>query len=118
MLLGDETITFDSSLCYLQEQDAAAGGGKILFVVQATGVNAAGDQVMIDVSRYDEDSMFSGDSVSVVVGDPFAGGDTSWAADGETGMVTLDGSNARADQLGFVNMDDMSEAPGSFDINC
>lgn len=118
MVLDDQTIVLDSSRCYLEEQDSAAGGGKILFVVQATGTDANGDDVLIDISRYDEDSMFAGDAISVVFGDPFAGGDSSWDASAESGTVTLDGTNASADALTFVNMDDLSEAAGSFDIDC
>ena len=45
-MIGDETITLDSARCFLEEQDAAAGGGKILFVAQGFGTNAAGEQLV------------------------------------------------------------------------
>lgn len=118
LTLGDETITFDSSRCFLEEQDAAAGGGKILFVVQAYGTNANGDELVIDVSRYDEDSQFSGDDVSVDIGDPFSDTAVSWDSTEEIGTVTIDGSTVSADDLTFQNYDDFSELPGSFSITC
>ncbi len=117
MVLGDETINFDSARCFLQEQDAAAGGGKILFVAQAFGVNAAGDEVSIDVSRYDEDSQFYGDDVLLTVGDPFAES-LSYFASGEVGLVTVDGNTVSAATLEWTNDSDLSTTPGSMQINC
>lgn len=116
--LGGEAITFDSARCYLEEQDSAAGGGKILFTGQATGTNAAGDEVMIDVSRYDEDSMFAGDAVSVVVGDPFSADAASYSANEATDTITLDGSTLSAESVTLLADEDASEVPASFQIDC
>lgn len=118
VVLGDETVAFDSARCFLQEQDAAAGGGKILFVVQAFGTDANGDELMIDVSRFDEDSQFTGDDISVVIGDPFSGSAVSWSASADLGTVQIDGSTVSADGLTFQNFDDFAELAGSFSINC
>ncbi len=118
LVLGDETIAFDGARCFLQEQEAAAGGGKILFVVQAFGTNAAGDQLSIDVSRYDEDSQFTGDDIIVDIGDPFSDEAVSLMASADLGTVAIDGSTLSAGALTFVNFDDMSEQGGSFEINC
>ena len=109
---------FESARCFLEEQDAAAGGGKILFVAQGFGVNAAGDEVSIDVSRYDEDSQFSGDSINVVIGDPFSPDAASWDAIVDLGTVTVEGSTVSADGLTFSNVDDQTELAGSFRIDC
>ncbi len=118
MVLGDETIVFTSARCFLEEQDAAAGGGKILFVAQGSGTNAAGEAVALDVSRYDEDSQFTGDKSNVVIGDPFSGDAASWDANGDIGTVTVDGSTVSADGLTWVHVDDRTEQPGSFSVNC
>jgi len=118
IVIGDETIMLDAALCFLEEQDAAAGGGKILFTAQASGTNAAGEEITIDVSRFDEDSQFTGDKVSLVIGDPFSADAVSWDADGEIGAVEVDGSVVRSADLTFVNSDDLSELPGSFEIRC
>ena len=118
LVLGDETIKFDGAQCFLQEQDAAAGGGKILFVAQGSGINAAGEEVLLDVSRYDEDSQFVGDDVSVDIGDPFSGAAVSWTGGGDIGTVTVDGSTVSAGGLTFENFDEGTEQPGSFEINC
>lgn len=118
LVLGDETIAFDSARCFLDEQDAAAGGGKILFVVQAFGTNAAGDELTIDVSRYDEDSQFVGDDIIVDIGDPFSDDAVSLKANADLGTVAVDGSTVSAGDLTFVNSDDAAEQMGSFEINC
>lgn len=116
LVLGDETIALDSARCFLEEQDAAGGGGKILFVGQGFGTNAAGEAVTLDVSRFDEDSQFTGDDIIVDVGDPGSG--VSLQAVEELGTVQLDGRTMSADDLTFSNFDDFSEQTGSFVLNC
>jgi hypothetical protein len=118
LVLGEETIVFDSARCYLQEQDAAAGGGKILFTAQAFGTNAAGDPITVDVSRYDQDSQFTGDDVIVDIGDPLSGDAVSLRSSSDVGTITVDGSTLRADGLTLTNLDDFTEQSGSFEINC
>ena len=118
LVLGGDTITLDSARCFLEEQDAAAGGGKILFVAQGFGVTAGGEQLTLDVSRYDEDSQFVGDDVIVDIGDPFADDAVSLTANADLGTVTVDGSTLSADGLTFVNSDDLTEQAGSFEITC
>lgn len=110
--LDGEAMTLDTSLCYLQEQDAAAGGGKILFNAQASGTNAAGDPVSIDVSSYDEDSQFAGDRTELVVGS------VDYSSTADIGTIVVDGSTLTADGLTFRNNDDFSEVSGSYEINC
>ena len=70
LTLGDDVIALDSALCYLQEQDVSGSPGKILFTAQARGTTPAGESFILDVSRYDEDSLFTGDDIKVQVGDP------------------------------------------------
>ena len=118
LVIGDETITFDRARCFLQEQDAAGGGGKILFTAQAFGTNAAGDPITLDVSRYDEDSQFTGDDIILDIGDPFSDDAVSLASSADLGTVSVDGSTLSAGDLTFVNFDDFSEQNGSFEINC
>lgn len=118
LVLGDETIALDSARCFLEEQDAAAGGGKILFVAQGFGTTADGEAVVVDVSRYDEDSQFAGDDVLVDIGDVTAGESTSYGARGEIGAVEVDGSTLSADGLTFTDFDAAEQLPGSFRIDC
>lgn len=119
LVLGDETIELDSARCFLEEQDAAAGGGKILFVGQGFGTNAAGEEILVDISRWDEDSQFTGDDIIVDVGDPFSDTAVNYRAGGDIGTVTLDGSTLSADGLTFQNSDDFEEQlSGSVRIDC
>lgn len=116
LVLGDETITLDRARCFLEEQDAAAGGGKILFVGQAFGTNAAGEELVLDVSRYDEDSQFAGDDIIIDIGDWETG--VSWQVSADLGTVQVSGASLSAADLTLTNWDDFSEMPGSFEINC
>jgi len=118
LILGDETITLDSAFCHFEPQPAAAGGGQILFVAQASGTNAAGEEVLIDVSRFDQDSQFHGDSIVVDIGDIFAGESISWSGDSPIDTVAIDGSSVSATNIGFSNLDEFTETTGSFEINC
>lgn len=118
LVLGDETITLDSARCFLEEQDSAGGGGKILFVGQGYGVDADGVELVLDVTRYDEESQFTGDDISVNIGDPFSDDLVSYTAGGDIGTVQVDGSVMSADGLTFSNFDLGEELPGSFQLNC
>lgn len=118
LVLGDETIALDSARCFLEEQDAAGGGGKILFVAQGFGTNAAGDELVVDLSRYDEESQFTGDDILVDIGDPFSDDAVSLSASGDIGTIVIDGSTLSASGLTFDNFDDGSQTPGSVQVNC
>jgi hypothetical protein len=118
LVLAGETIELDDSRCHLEAQDAAAGGGQILFVGQGFGADANGEDVMIDVSRYDEDSMFAGDDVSITVGDITSDGVVSLSSMSPTGTVTVDGATMRGDGITLLSDGDGSEQTASFEIDC
>lgn len=111
-----EEIALDSSRCTFEEQDAAAGGGTIEFVAQGTGTTAAGDEVLVDVSRYSEESQFAGDRVSITIGD-FATG-ASYSGSDDAGTVSEDGATVEADDFPLVSDDDLSETTITFSIDC
>lgn len=118
LVVGGESIGLDETRCHLEPQEAAAGGGQILFVGQGFGVDADGEEVMIDVSRYDEDSMFAGDDVSVNIGDFTSEGAVGLSTIAPTGTVTLDGSIMRGDDITLLSDGDGSEQTVSFEIDC
>lgn len=118
VVLGDETIIFDSARCDMQEQAAPEGGGKILFSIQAYGSNANGDEIRVEVSRYDEDSQFVGDKIELVIGDPFSADAVKWNADDVIDTVALDGQTVSANNLTFTNGDDGTTVAGSFGVHC
>lgn len=117
IVLGDETIEFDEVQCTLDPQEAAAGGGQILFVGQGLGVDADGQDVLLDVSRYDEDSQFAGDVVSVEIGDIMAGDNTSLESRTAAGTVEVEGSTIRA-EVTLTDFTESSELSASFEISC
>ena len=116
LTFGGEDIALDSTRCTFEEQEAAAGGGSIEFVAQGNGVNAAGDEVFIDVSRYSEESQFAGDDVSIVIGDIATG--ASYSGKEPVGAVSEDGSTVEATDFPVTSDEDLSESPVSFSIDC
>lgn len=115
LTLGGETITLESSRCFLQEQTAA--GQKILWTAQASGTNAAGDDVIVDVSRYDASSQFAGDDLSVDIGDPRSPSFVGWGGRYATGTIFLSGKTVSGSGL-EVTDDDLQTVTVTFDINC
>jgi hypothetical protein len=118
LVLGDETIELDSARCFLREQASAGGGGKILLTGQGTGTNAAGEEVRLDFTRYDEASQFTGDDISVEVG-PLADA-TSYTARLDLGAVDRSGSTLTATDIPFQSFGDrgITQVTGSFTLNC
>lgn len=118
LVVDGEAVELTTVRCFLESQPAAAGGGNILFVVQGEGVDADGEAVLIDVSRFDEGSQFAGDDVEVYVGDVVSGEATELSAGGPAGTVTLDGSNASAEDLPAEDLAALTQHTVSFDIDC
>ena len=73
---------------------------------------------MIDISRYDEESMFAGDDVQVYVGDVTTGEATELSSTSPAGTVSLEGSSATAEGITLEDLDAMTEHTVSFDIDC
>lgn len=116
LVFDGEEIALDSARCFLEEQEAAAGGGSIEFVAQGSGTNAAGEEVLLDVSRYSEESMFAGDDVTVDIG-PLMDS-VGYSGKEPAGTVSVDGDVVSAE--GFTLLDDAatSEVTVSFTISC
>jgi hypothetical protein len=115
-VLGAETISLDSARCYLERQTAA--GQEIELTGQAFGTNAAGDAVSIDFTRYAPSSDFSGDDISVDIGDPRSGDATSLGARLDIGGVNRAGSTLSASNIELTNNDTAVTITASFEINC
>lgn len=118
VVLDGEAIELATVRCFLESQPAAAGGGNILFVVQGEGANADGEPVMVDISRYDDESMFAADVVDLYIGDVTTGEAIEISASVPTGTVTLEGSNVRADDLAAEDFEALTEHTVSVEIDC
>lgn len=118
LTLGDEVIELNNARCFLEEQDVAGSAGKILFNGQGFGTTPAGEEFVLDVSRYDEDSMFTGDDIGVDVGDPRGADSYSWSGSADLGTIEQAGSTLRAEGLTFRHSDDGREIAGAFELNC
>lgn len=118
MTLDGEEIAIDRTQCFLQPQEAAAGGGEIEFTGQGFGTNAAGDEVLIDVSRYSEESMFAGDSISVTVGDPFSEDALNYSLVGGEGAILVDGSTLSGEGVSVTDDRGTGDSVLSYELNC
>jgi hypothetical protein len=116
--IGDDVIVLESARCFLQEQDVAGSPGKILLTGQGYGQLPSGEEVVLDVTRYDEDSLFTGDDIEVDVGDPFGDEFYYWIASDDLDTISVNGSTLSADGLTFRHSEDSSEKSGSFELNC
>lgn len=97
LTLDGEEIGFDNARCFLEEQESA--GQQILLTAQAFGTDAAGEEVMIDFTRWGEESDFTGDDVSITIGDPFAEDARSLGGRVDIGGVSVDGSTVSATDM-------------------
>ena len=118
LTLGDEVIELDRARCFLQEQDVVGSAGKILFTAQGFGTTPEDEDFIVDVTRFDEDSLFTGDDILIDVGDPFGEDFYSWRGSADLGTVERDGATLHADGLIFRHSEDGSERAGAFEIRC
>jgi len=118
LTVGGVEITLGPGRCLLREQPAAAGGGVIELTGQASGTNAAGDPVVVDFTRFSEDSDFAGDDVSLTIGDPFSDDSTMYLGSEPIGTVSLDGTVLSATDYLVRSGDGSSELVISFAISC
>ncbi len=115
LVFDGETIELGPGRCFLEEQPAAAGGGSILATAQATGTNAAGEEVGIDFTRFSEESMFAGDDVNVYVGEIATA--VSYTGSAPEGTVSIDGGVVSAEDFSLTG-DEGGEVTISFGIDC
>jgi hypothetical protein len=120
LMLGDERIDFDSARCFLEEQDAAAGGGSILATGQGFGTNAEGIDVAFDFTRFSEESMFAGDDINVTIGDPFAGETVNYTVSLDIGAVSIEGNRLSASGFALESFDTgtVVSVDSEFELNC
>ncbi|MEO6987546.1 MAG: hypothetical protein ABI239_02755 [Aquihabitans sp.] len=125
VVMNGETVELSGGGCSLEPQDSAGGGGQILFTGQATGQNGDGDEVFLDVSRFDEDSMFEGDMIDLVIGDYRTDDHKSFslglmgAMGGEKEFhLSLDGSTISANDVELIEDEMVDEMTVSLEINC
>lgn len=117
LTLDGQAIAIGRTQCTFDPQEAAAGGGQILFVGQGYGETATGEEVLLDLSRFDEASMFTGDSVSLTVGDPFSEDAANYSLMGGEGSITVDGSTLSGQDVALTG-DGGTTATVSFRLEC
>lgn len=115
LVIDGVTYETDGGRCHLEPQDSAGGGGQILATAMATFENDEGDQMLLDFTRFDADSMFHGDDISLAVGD-FADG-LSYRTSLDEGTVSVEGSVVSAADVELTEVE-ADPITISFDIAC
>lgn len=118
--LGDEELVFDSLRCFFEEQPRAGLGGVFTHTAQGRATNAAGEQVVIDLSRArDEDGTVS-DDVIFDIGDPTGDDFVSYTGGGPEGTVEFGDDGVSAQGVEVTNSSDFQAEPltASFDLSC
>lgn len=117
LLLGDEEIAIASMLCYFEEQPRAGLGGVFTHTAQGRGTNAAGEGVILDLTRARAEDGTVEDDIVVDIGDPGSEDAIGLRASGPEGLIDFgDDSVAATD----VEVSDFGSDPVtvSFDIAC
>ena len=115
MSFDGEEIALSPGRCYFKEQDVA--GSKITATAQATGTNAAGEEVLVDFSRYKESSFADpGDDVTVTIGP--LGNSEEYGAYMPLDTVSVSDDNVSVGESTFSSFDDGSKVVGSVTIEC
>ena len=119
MTLGDEVIALASARCFFEEQPRAGLGGVFTHTAQGSGTNAAGDAVLLDVSRARDEDGTEGDDVTVDIGDFTSDDAISLRVTGE-GIVDFGDASASADGLELQDFSEFDSEPValSFEMSC
>lgn len=111
---GSEEISMQPLFCYFEEQPRAGLGGIFTHTAQAQGTNAAGEPVLLDMSRaVAEDGTVEYD-LSFGVGDPFSDDHTEFY---DTGQEVMFGDNS-VSASGDVNDFESGPVTLTFDLPC
>ncbi len=117
MILGDEEITIDQLLCYFEEQPRAGLGGVFTHTAQGSGVNSAGEPVILDMSRARGDDGVVEDDIIIDIGDYTSDDSVSLFGGGAEGTISFGDSSVSLDA---VEVSDFESGPLSlsFDMDC
>ena len=99
VMLGDEELTIDRTLCYFEEQPRAGLGGVWTHTSQATGANAAGEPVVIGLDRARSEEGEVGDSIYVDIGEPGADDAVGFTASGPEGLIEFGDDSVSAQDV-------------------
>jgi hypothetical protein len=117
MTLGDEAITMEGLRCFFEEQPRAGLGGVFTHSAQGQGINAAGESVILDLTRARAEDGTVQDEIIVDIGDPAGGDSVSLGASGPEGLITFGEASASATG---VEVSDFGADPITlaFDLAC
>jgi hypothetical protein len=117
MMLGDEDIAVDGLRCFFGEQPRAGLGGAFTHTAQGRGTNAAGEDVVLDLSRARAEDGTVEDDIIVDIGDPSSDDSVSLTASGSEGLIQFGDDSASASG---VEVSEFGAEPValSFDLAC
>ena len=117
MTLGGELIVIDRMLCFFEEQPRAGLGGVFTHTAQGQATDAAGEPVILDLTRSRDEDGTVADTVLVDIGDPFSDDAVSLSANGPEGSIDFGDSSASAADLELTDFES-DPVMLSFDVSC
>ena len=117
LTLGDEEIPIDRLFCFFEEQPRAGLGGVFTHTAQGRATNAAGDEVVLDVSRARDEDGTVGDDILIDIGDPRSDEAVGYRAVGAEGLVEFGEASIKATDV-EVNPFGSDSVIASFDVTC
>lgn len=115
LVIDGENIDMNRAACHLEPQEVSGGDGMILVTAQSRGTNAAGDEVHIDFTRWDSDSMFHGDDITVDIGE--LGESTTYSAMFDEGSIAVVDGVVSGQDITMSNLE-MGDIVVSFELGC
>jgi len=115
LTFDDEEVALSSRGCYDEEQDVA--GSIITLTAQASGTNAAGEDVTVDFTRYAAGgTVGEGDDITIDVGP--LGASTTYHANLPIDTATVEGGVLTVPETTYMSFDDGSEVAATVMIAC
>ena len=117
LVLDGEEIAMAAALCWFQEQPRAGLGGVFTHTAQAEGTNAAGEALLLDITRARAEDGTVEDDIIIDIGDYTSEDAVSYGGGGAEGTIEFGDDSASADN---VEVTDFETGPVSltFDISC
>ena len=117
---GGEEVTITRVRCFFEEQPRAGLGGVFTHTAQADGVDAAGVEVVIDMSRAIDEGGAVENDISFDIGDPFGDDFVGYGAGGADAVIEFGDDGVSGSDVALTNFDDFEAQPEllSFDLTC
>lgn len=118
LIFGDEAIPIARFRCFFEEQPRAGLGGVFTHSAQGEGTNAAGEAVLLDMTRARAEDDTIEDHLSVGIGDPFGDDYVEYNVGGPEGLIEFGDASAAASDVEVSDFSSDTSFTITFDLPC